>query len=171
MRIAALDVGSNSFHLIVAEVETGGRIQILDRAKEMVRLGDGSLEVILADAQELYFASSLKLGVIRLAETSPCSDPPTPRERAQLAERARSMLDPVVARVRAMGFDFVGLTSGTALALADLMRQDRGNGARAALTLKALTDLEKRLGAMRTIERARLPGLDGRRADTIYVGA
>src|SRR6516225_6113930 len=43
MRIAALDAGSNSFHLIVAEVETGGRIQILDRAKEMVRLGDGAL--------------------------------------------------------------------------------------------------------------------------------
>src|SRR5262249_24403759 len=53
----------------------------------------------------------------------------------------------------------------------DLMRQDRGNGARAALTLKALTELEKRLGGMRTIERARLPGLDGRRADTIYIGA
>lgn len=43
MRIAALDVGSNSFHLMVAEVETGGRINVLDRAKEMVRLGDSTL--------------------------------------------------------------------------------------------------------------------------------
>ena len=43
MRIAALDVGSNSFHLIVADVETGGRIHVLDRAKEMVRLGDSTL--------------------------------------------------------------------------------------------------------------------------------
>jgi exopolyphosphatase/guanosine-5'-triphosphate,3'-diphosphate pyrophosphatase len=277
MRIAAIDVGSNSIHLIVAEVETGGRINILDRAKEMVRLGDGalhtgvippevfrrgldalkflrriaerhkvdalsavatsavreaqnggefvraardevgidirvirgdeearliylgarssldlgkrrvalfdlgggSLEVILADAQELYFTASLKLGVIRLAEACPCSDPPTAHERAQLAERARSMLDPVIARVRAMGFDFVALTSGTASALADLMRQDRdrdrdrdrGGTARDALTLKGLTELERRLGGMRVIERARLPGLDARRADTIYAGA
>ena len=38
MRIAALDVGSNSFHLIVADVGTGGHINILDRSKEMVRL-------------------------------------------------------------------------------------------------------------------------------------
>ena len=43
MRIAALDVGSNSFHLIVADVGTGGHINVLDRAKEMVRLGDSTL--------------------------------------------------------------------------------------------------------------------------------
>jgi len=43
MRIAALDIGSNSFHLIVAQVRPGGRIEILDRAKEMVRLGEATL--------------------------------------------------------------------------------------------------------------------------------
>ena len=43
MRIAALDVGSNSFHLMVSDVETGGHIRVLDRAKEMVRLGDSTL--------------------------------------------------------------------------------------------------------------------------------
>src|SRR6516162_11678074 len=226
MRIAALDVGSNSFHLIVADVETGGRIQILDRAKEMVRLGDstlhtgvippevfrraldalkflrriadrqkpdalvavatsavreaqnggefvraardevgvdirvirgdeearliylgargsldlgkrrvalfdlggGSLEVVLADAQELYFSTSLKLGVIRLTESCPCSDPPTARERAILNERVRTMLDPVISRVRAMGFDDVAFTSGTASALASVVRADPDAG-------------------------------------------
>ncbi len=40
MRIAALDIGSNSFHLMVAHVNPGGRIEVLDRAKEMVRLGE-----------------------------------------------------------------------------------------------------------------------------------
>jgi exopolyphosphatase/guanosine-5'-triphosphate,3'-diphosphate pyrophosphatase len=272
MRIAALDCGSNSFHLIVADVETGGRIQVLDRAKELVRLGDstlqtgvippelfrraldalkflrriadrhkpdallavatsavreaqnggefvraardevgvdirvirgdeearliylgargsldlgkrrvalfdlggGSLEVILADAQELYFAASLKLGVIRLTEACPVSDPPTPRERAQLAERARSQLEPVIARVRAMGFDFVAFTSGTASALAGLLgleRERAGSQRTTALPLKALADLEQRLGGLRATERARLPGLDARRGDTIYTGA
>src|SRR4051812_32157694 len=43
MRIAALDVGSNSFHLMVADVGTGGHINVLDRSKEMVRLGDSTL--------------------------------------------------------------------------------------------------------------------------------
>lgn len=38
--IAAIDIGSNSFHLIVAKHESGN-IQVIDRIKEMVRLGAG----------------------------------------------------------------------------------------------------------------------------------
>jgi exopolyphosphatase/guanosine-5'-triphosphate,3'-diphosphate pyrophosphatase len=270
MRIAALDVGSNSFHLIVADVETGGHIHVLDRSKEMVRLGDstlhkgvippevfrrgldalralrriadrhkvdalaavatsavreaqnggefvraardeagidirvirgdeearliylgarssldlgkrrvalfdlggGSLEIILADAQELYFTASLKAGVIRLAESCPCSDPPTSRERAHLVERVRTLLDPVISRVRAMGFDFVAFTSGTASALASVVRADPDAGsAKTALALRDLAALEQRLGTMSLAARARLPGLDARRADTIYAGS
>ena len=270
MRIAALDVGSNSFHLLVADVETGGHIHVLDRAKEMVRLGDstlhkgvippevfrrgldalralrriadrhkvdalmavatsavreaqnggefvraardeagidirvirgdeearliylgargsldlgkrrvalfdlggGSLEIILADAQELYFAASLKLGVIRLAESCPCSDPPTSRERAQLTERVRAMLDPVISRVRAMGFDYVAFTSGTAFALASVLRADpQVGGGKSAIAVKDLAALEQRLGTASLAVRGKMPGLDARRADTIYAGA
>lgn len=43
MRIAAVDVGSNSIHMVVAEVEQDGRFHVLDRAKDMVRLGAGTL--------------------------------------------------------------------------------------------------------------------------------
>jgi exopolyphosphatase / guanosine-5'-triphosphate,3'-diphosphate pyrophosphatase len=39
-QLAALDLGSNSFHLIVAQHQNG-RIQVLDRLKEMVRLAAG----------------------------------------------------------------------------------------------------------------------------------
>ncbi len=38
--MAALDLGSNSFHLIVAQ-ETNGHLQVIDRIKEMVRLAGG----------------------------------------------------------------------------------------------------------------------------------
>ncbi|HEY2901495.1 MAG TPA: Ppx/GppA phosphatase family protein [Polyangia bacterium] len=273
MRIAALDVGSNSFHLIVAEVEAGGRIQIRDRAKEMVRLGDatlrtglippdvfqrglgalkalrriadrhqpdaliavatsavreaqnggefvravrdeigidirvirgdeearliylgarssldlgkrrvalfdlggGSIEVILADAQECYFTASLKLGVIRVSEEMPMADPPTPRQRMMLADRIRAALEAPIARLRAMGFDFVAFTSGTASALAGLLgtRNGEKGSERAVATLsrQALTDLEQKLSAMTVAQRASLPGLDSRRADTILAGA
>jgi exopolyphosphatase/guanosine-5'-triphosphate,3'-diphosphate pyrophosphatase len=270
MRIAALDVGSNSFHLMVADVETGGHIRVLDRAKEMVRLGDstlhegvippevfrrgldalkalrriaerhkvdalvavatsavreaqnggefvraardeagidirvirgdeearliylgargsldlgkrrvalfdlggGSLEIILADAQELYYTASLKAGVIRLTESFPCSDPPTSRERAQLAERVRALLGPSISRVRAMGFDYVAFTSGTAQALAGVLRADpEAGGSKSAIALADLATLEQRLGTMSLAARAKLPGLDARRADTIFSGA
>ena len=39
-QLAALDLGSNSFHLIVAQ-EAGGRVQVVDKIKEMVRLAEG----------------------------------------------------------------------------------------------------------------------------------
>jgi exopolyphosphatase/guanosine-5'-triphosphate,3'-diphosphate pyrophosphatase len=39
MRVAAIDVGSNSVHMIVADVTRDGHVDIVDRVKEMVRLG------------------------------------------------------------------------------------------------------------------------------------
>ena len=39
-QLAALDLGSNSFHLLVAH-RSNGRIQVVDRIKEMVRLAEG----------------------------------------------------------------------------------------------------------------------------------
>jgi exopolyphosphatase / guanosine-5'-triphosphate,3'-diphosphate pyrophosphatase len=271
MRIAALDIGSNSFHLIVAHVNANGRIDILDRAKELVRLGEalrsgvitpdifdrgldalralkriadrhrpdallavatsavreaqnggefvravrdelgievrvirgqeeahliylgarraldlagrrvalfdvggGSTELILADARECYFTVSLKLGVLRLRDEWQCADPPTGREASAFADRVRSALEPTVARVKAMGFDFVALTSGTAFALAGLASRVAGgqfNGQSKVLSFRALCDVEKKLMSVPAAERAKLSGIDPRRADTILPGA
>ncbi len=44
MRIAAIDIGTNSIHMIVAEVRPDGSFVIVDREKEMVRLGSGGLD-------------------------------------------------------------------------------------------------------------------------------
>ena len=38
--VAAIDLGSNSFHMIVARIDDG-HLQVIDRLKEMVRLGEG----------------------------------------------------------------------------------------------------------------------------------
>jgi exopolyphosphatase/guanosine-5'-triphosphate,3'-diphosphate pyrophosphatase len=43
VRVAALDVGSNSFHAIVVEARSDGRLRRLGRARKMVRLGQGTL--------------------------------------------------------------------------------------------------------------------------------
>src|SRR5256885_9993773 len=40
MRIAALDLGTNSFHLLIADVHPDGSFTPLAREKEMLRLGD-----------------------------------------------------------------------------------------------------------------------------------
>jgi exopolyphosphatase / guanosine-5'-triphosphate,3'-diphosphate pyrophosphatase len=43
VKLAALDAGSNTFHLVVAEVRADGSFDIVDRAKEMVRIGESTL--------------------------------------------------------------------------------------------------------------------------------
>lgn len=44
--LAAIDIGTNSFHLIVAEVDpTTTRFRVLDREKEIVRLGSGTSDM------------------------------------------------------------------------------------------------------------------------------
>src|SRR6476659_9283414 len=42
-RIAAIDVGTNSIHMIIAEAQRHG-YRVIDKEKEMVQLGRGSLE-------------------------------------------------------------------------------------------------------------------------------
>ena len=40
--LAAVDVGTNSFHLVVARVVGDDRFEVIERDKEMVRLGSGA---------------------------------------------------------------------------------------------------------------------------------
>src|SRR4051812_12673444 len=40
MRIAALDLGSNSFHALIADVQRSGRLSVVERAKRMPRIGE-----------------------------------------------------------------------------------------------------------------------------------
>src|ERR671915_685905 len=44
MRIAAIDLGSNSIHMIVVRVRADLSFEVIDREKEMVRLGAGGLD-------------------------------------------------------------------------------------------------------------------------------
>jgi exopolyphosphatase/guanosine-5'-triphosphate,3'-diphosphate pyrophosphatase len=57
MRIAAIDLGSNSLHMLVAEVEGDGRFSVLDRAKVMVRLGRGKMKRLSGPAMEATLAA------------------------------------------------------------------------------------------------------------------
>ncbi|MCB1734784.1 MAG: exopolyphosphatase [Gammaproteobacteria bacterium] len=61
--VAAVDLGSNSFHLIVARV-VDGQVQIIDRVREMVRLAAGldETKLIADDAQERAIACLERFG-------------------------------------------------------------------------------------------------------------
>jgi exopolyphosphatase / guanosine-5'-triphosphate,3'-diphosphate pyrophosphatase len=44
-RLAAIDLGTNSFHLVIADVKSNGKFTVLSKDKEVVRLGDSMTEM------------------------------------------------------------------------------------------------------------------------------
>jgi exopolyphosphatase/guanosine-5'-triphosphate,3'-diphosphate pyrophosphatase len=53
-KLAAIDIGTNSFHLIIVSLKEDGDFEIIDREKEVIRLGEGSggdIKIIKEDAQ------------------------------------------------------------------------------------------------------------------------
>jgi exopolyphosphatase / guanosine-5'-triphosphate,3'-diphosphate pyrophosphatase len=266
VKIAALDVGTNSIHLLIARVAADGQVEPLDRAKEMVRLGDsafkgviapdafaratecirryraqseragvdaiiavatsavreaenggdfvrvvrdetgieltvirgeqearliylgaraalnlagkkalivdiggGSVELIVGDARESHYTTSLKLGVLRLLDLFPLSDPITADQRVRLAEQLHRTLEPPTVAIRKIGFDLVAMTSGTVRAVADLITSASTEKPR-KVAFKDVFALEERLCPMTAAERSRVPGLDARRVDSIIPG-
>ncbi len=269
MKIAAIDVGTNSFHLLIARVGADGAIEATDRAKEMVRLGDtafrgfiaadafaqgveairrfrglaerggcdaiiavatsavreaenggnfvrairdetgieltvirgdeearliylgarsalnltgrralivdiggGSVELIVGDARDFYYATSLKLGVLRLLTQWAPADPPTADERARLSESLHRALDGAMGPVLKIGFEQLALTSGTARAVAELIPSAHPLGADKLrhISFPEVCALEERLCKMSAADRARVPGLDAKRVDSIVPG-
>src|SRR5205807_1622041 len=98
-RLAAVDIGTNSMRLVIAEVQPDGSYRVLDQDREMTRLGrglyssgriaDGPMEqslqtlarmkaiaeVILAAGGVIEQVVSLPLGAVRLSERYCKSDP------------------------------------------------------------------------------------------------
>src|SRR6185295_12230643 len=61
--VAAVDLGSNSFHLVVARLDEG-RIHVVDRLRERVRLAEGldSRRNLTAEASERALACLTRFG-------------------------------------------------------------------------------------------------------------
>lgn len=174
-------------HVISGEEEArliylGARAQLPlgSRRALLCDIGGGSVEVMVGDARELYFQRSLKLGVLRLLQHLK-GDPPTQDERSRLAEVCHRALEKVAAPMQRIGFDFVAISAGTARAVYELCYSSSlvaaagspasSPGERVRIVSFAdVYALEQRLCAMSSVERARLPGLDPRRIDSIVSG-
>jgi exopolyphosphatase / guanosine-5'-triphosphate,3'-diphosphate pyrophosphatase len=68
MRLAAIDVGSNSVHLLIADVNTDGHLEVIDRVKEMVRLGRGSFTTGVLSQEAMDLAVRVLAHFHRLVE-------------------------------------------------------------------------------------------------------
>ena len=69
MRLAAIDIGTNSVHMIVVRVRPDFSFEIIDREKEMVRLGAGGLDGRALTPDGMRAAHQVLSKFSRLAES------------------------------------------------------------------------------------------------------
>lgn len=64
--VAAIDIGTNSFHLVIARAAGNNRFEVIDREKEVVRLGSGSgdMKLLRPDAIERGIEALKRLRVL-----------------------------------------------------------------------------------------------------------
>ena len=69
MRIAAIDIGTNSVHMIVVRVRPDLSFEVVDREKAMVRLGAGGLDGRALTAEAMTAALQALSKFKRLADS------------------------------------------------------------------------------------------------------
>src|SRR5262245_58920600 len=70
MRIAAIDIGTNSIHMIVVKVRPDLSFEVIDRERHMVRLGEGGLDGRNLTPTAMAAALQTLTKFRRLAETN-----------------------------------------------------------------------------------------------------
>lgn len=139
-------------------------------------LGGGSLEVMVGDAAGLMWSTSVKLGVARLSAELVRDDPPSPEDQRRLLDRMTATLAPLADQVADLAPAMAVGSSGT---IADLARaataKRTGSVPRALNQLTVsrdeLLELHERLLAMPAEQRARVAGIEPRRADLLPAGS
>jgi exopolyphosphatase/guanosine-5'-triphosphate,3'-diphosphate pyrophosphatase len=135
-------------------------------------IGGGSTEFILATEKALMWKRSFELGVTRLRERIPISDPITMDEEARIAAHLDDQLEPLYAIIERHEPHLLIGSAGSFDSLARIIATDQGTSIDDALNtteFDALTfdALKDRLLRMTRAERLLVPGLPEHRVDTL----
>ncbi len=148
----------------------GSRLAVLD-------VGGGSTEVTWGAGPEPEGRRSFQMGAVRLTERVAPGDPPSADDLVHMERAARDALGEV-AGIRVSGaLDGARLVAvaGTVTTLAAVAQAlpvyDATRVHGASLRRDELRALLGRLAALSTADRARLPGMEPKRADVILAGA
>jgi exopolyphosphatase / guanosine-5'-triphosphate,3'-diphosphate pyrophosphatase len=142
----------------------------------VIDVGGGSVEITLGTREEVRFARSFKIGVIRLTERFVKSDPLSGGDERKLVRHLSEQVDRYVKHIVDAGFDQVIGTSGTILSVGTVAAAlETGNVPEGQRNLrvgaKSIHRLRKAVTEQDLEERLKLPGLDPRRADLTVAGA
>src|ERR1051326_7940078 len=69
MRVAAIDIGTNSIHMIVVQARTDLSFEVIGRENEMIRLGAGGLDGRALTPEAMHAALQVLSKFRRLAES------------------------------------------------------------------------------------------------------
>lgn len=188
--------------LFIREVEkqTGIRVEVLSGVEEArliglaaaqacalrgatsinLDVGGGSTEISLFRDGEALALFSVRLGAVACTERFLGSDPPKPKELANLKQEIRAAFERPARELRGKKWQQATGTSGTILALgtglrlqalaeADLDEQG-AQPAGSDIVLSDLAQLNTELAEMSVAERRRVPGVSAQRAEIIIAG-
>jgi exopolyphosphatase/guanosine-5'-triphosphate,3'-diphosphate pyrophosphatase len=137
-------------------------------------VGGGSTEFTWGDGPEPRGRVSFQIGAVRLTERVVETDPVGESGLARLRRAAREALAPLSGLGASPRPARLVAVAGTVTTLAAvrqaLPRYDPEKVHGSSLSLADLEDLFERLGALTVAGRARLPGMEPRRADVILAG-
>jgi exopolyphosphatase/guanosine-5'-triphosphate,3'-diphosphate pyrophosphatase len=137
-------------------------------------LGGGSLQVGRFRGRRLVGALSVPLGSLRVSDAFLKSDPPTPRELRKLRGHVRETLEEAGLKRLAAGEQLVG-TGGSLRNLAKVDQRASGYPINRLhgyeLDRRRLHEIASGLAAERQKKRARTPGLNADRRDSVVGGA
>ncbi len=139
----------------------------------VVDIGGGSMELIVADARNIFLTTSIKSGVIRLTERFMKSDPPLSKELKALKKWLGNKLDPLSRKIQDLNPQIAVGTSGTMLALGELINQNRKGKrtkGRDIITIEEVEEINELLRESSLQERLKIPGMEPKRADQIVAG-
>lgn len=151
-------------------------VPLTDQPALAVDIGGGSVELMVGNRDQLLHARSLKLGAIRLVDQFLQRNPPTDATLHALEETVTAQLTAALNSFKAKRFDSLVATSGMAGNLAEIIHLRRTNRPLAQLnltkiSLKDVREIEIDLARSTIKARLAIPGLDPKRADTLFPAA
>jgi exopolyphosphatase / guanosine-5'-triphosphate,3'-diphosphate pyrophosphatase len=167
MRIAAIDIGTNSVHMIVVRVRTDLSFEVIDREKVMVRLGAGGLdgkaltaEAMSAALQALSkfkrLADSHRVDVILAAATSATREARNGGEFLARVERETGIRPRVISGTEEAKLIHQAAVYGVDVGSARAVAIDIGGGS-VEITLGTATSIQAaksfKIGVIRLTER------------------
>jgi len=148
-----------------------GRVALFD-------LGGGSLEIAVGEGDHVVHTASLAVGALRLARWLPDAGPcrnRIPALRGWLETHLRRAVGVALAAgtagARALPFDRIAFSGGTARALARVAAFDDAPGSASRLAADVVRGLVDRLAGMSVAQRHAVPGIEPGRVDSIVPGA